>query len=45
MDQLYHQTNRIIQEIQQNFQQLNGPQGDRTNTEYDIQTKIAMVNA
>lgn len=45
MDALYHQTNRIIQEIQQHFQQLNGPQSDLVKVENEIQMKIATVNA
>jgi hypothetical protein len=45
MDELYHKTNKIIQEIQQNFQQLNSNQYDSALIENEIQTKISTVNA
>lgn len=45
MDALYHQTNRIIQEIQRSFQKLNEPNIDVLAVENDIQTKIITVNA
>ncbi|XP_054732057.1 probable Golgi SNAP receptor complex member 2 [Anastrepha obliqua] len=46
MEPLYHQTNRMLQEIEQNFQKLaqtNGP--DTTNVENDIQMKITAANS
>lgn len=45
MEPLYHETNRIIQEIYQTFQLLNNPQADLSNVENQIQVKIASVNA
>lgn len=45
MESLYHETNRIINDIQQCFQQLNNPQVDSSNIENQIQVKIASVNA
>lgn len=44
MDQLYHSTNKIIQEIQQCFQQINTA-GDTAALENEIMTKISVVNA
>ncbi|CAD7006595.1 probable Golgi SNAP receptor complex member 2 [Ceratitis capitata] len=46
MEALYHQTNRMIQEIEQSFQklsQLNGP--NTTDVENEIQMKITAVNS
>lgn len=46
MENLYHQTNRLIHETQQSFQLLNSNhQVDSTQVENDIETKIANVNA
>lgn len=45
MDLLYHETNRLIQETQECFQQLNNPQVETSAVENAIQTKIATVNA
>lgn len=45
MEPLYHETNRLIQEIQQCFQQLNNSQSDSFSVENQILTKIASVNA
>lgn len=45
MESLYHDTNRIIQEIHQCFQQLNNPQADAGMVENQISVKIAAVNA
>uniref|UniRef100_A0A0K8TS74 Putative golgi snap receptor complex member 2-like protein n=1 Tax=Tabanus bromius TaxID=304241 RepID=A0A0K8TS74_TABBR len=45
MEQLYHQTNRLIQETQESFQKLNSPQIDSSLVENEIQTKITAVNA
>uniref|UniRef100_U5EZ35 Putative golgi snap receptor complex member n=1 Tax=Corethrella appendiculata TaxID=1370023 RepID=U5EZ35_9DIPT len=45
MESLYHQTNSLIQEIQQCFQQLNKVGIDTLAVENEIQTKITMVNA
>lgn len=45
MEPLYHDTNRIIQEIHQCFQQLNGVPIDSAMVENQISVKIASVNA
>lgn len=45
MEQLYHETNRIIQETQKCFQELNNPKVDSSFVENTIATKIAAVNA
>lgn len=46
MENLYHQTNRLIQETQQCFQLLNtNSNADSTHIEHDIETKLANVNA
>ncbi|CAD7092917.1 unnamed protein product [Hermetia illucens] len=45
MDTLYHQTNRVIQEIQQHFQLLNSPQANELEVANQIQTKIVSVKA
>lgn len=45
METLYHETNRIIQETQQNFHQLNDSKVDSQSVENSILTKIASVNA
>lgn len=45
METLYHETNRLIQETQNLFQQLNHTNMDTSNVENNISTKIAMVNA
>lgn len=45
MEALYHQTNGVIQEIQQCFQLLNQTVGDNSSVENAILTKIAAVNA
>uniref|UniRef100_A0A1L8DUP4 Putative golgi snap receptor complex member n=1 Tax=Nyssomyia neivai TaxID=330878 RepID=A0A1L8DUP4_9DIPT len=45
MEPLYHQTNKLIQETQACFQQLNSSQGDVGSVESEIQTRIAAVNA
>lgn len=45
MEPLYHETNRVIQEIQQCFQQLNVPQTNSVSVENQILVKIATVNA
>lgn len=45
MEPLYHETNRIINEIQQLFQQLNHAQVDSVLIENQILVKIASVNA
>lgn len=45
MEQLYHETNRVIQEIQQCFQELNNPKIDLSFVENTISTKIVTVNA
>lgn len=45
METLYHETNRLIQETQTLFQQLNHTNMDTSNVENHISTKIAMVNA
>ena len=45
MDALYHTTNKVIQEIQQCFQQLNNPGADWIAVENEILTKITSVNA
>lgn len=44
MEPLYHETNRVIQEIQQCFQQLNVSQTTSV-VENQIVVKIATVNA
>lgn len=45
MENLYHQTNSLIQETQKCFQHLNSGHSDSTQIENEIQTKIASVNA
>lgn len=45
MEPLYHETNRVIQEIQQCFQQLNLSQTNSVSVENQILVKIATVNA
>ncbi|GAB0092345.1 Probable Golgi SNAP receptor complex member 2 [Sergentomyia squamirostris] len=45
MEALYHQTNKLIQDTQQCFQQLNTAHVDLTSVESEIQLKIAAVNA
>lgn len=45
MDALYHSTNKVIQEIQFCFQQLNVPGVDGIAVENEIMTKISAVNA
>jgi len=45
MEALYHATNKIIQEIQHCFQQLNNPGVDSLAVENEILTKIQLVNA
>lgn len=45
MDALYHSTNKVIQEIQYCFQQLNAPGVDGIAVENEIMTKISAVNA
>lgn len=46
MDSLYHQTNRMIQEIEQSFQKLAQISGlDTANIENEIQMKITAVNS
>lgn len=44
MEALYHTTNRLIQEIQGCFQQLEKNSGDTKSIEDEIQTKINEVN-
>lgn len=46
MDSLYHQTNRILQEIEQSFQKLSNITGAQENFEIEneIQMKITAVN-
>jgi len=44
MEALYHQTNKIVQEIQQLFQQLNNFVGDSSGIECEILKKIDAVN-
>lgn len=45
MEALYHSTNKVIQEIQHNFQLLNGPGADAIAIENEILTKTQTVNA
>lgn len=45
MDPLYHATNKLIQEIQLCFQQINNPGVDPVVAENEIMTKISQVNA
>lgn len=45
MEQLYHETNRVIQETQKYFQELNNPKADSAFIENTISTKLATVNA
>lgn len=45
MEALYFQTNSLIQETQQCFQQLSSVRVDSVAVEADIQTKLATVNA
>ena len=47
MEALYHQTNRLIQDIEQSFQklsQISGQAGDNFDVENEIQKKITEVN-
>lgn len=44
MEALYHQTNKLVQEIQQLFQQLNNYVGDSSEIESEILKKIDEVN-
>lgn len=46
METLYHQTNRLVQETQHLFSQLerNPPNLDVEQVEYEIQTKISNIN-
>lgn len=43
MESLYHQTNRLIQDIQQNFQQLEKQPNLAASIESEIQSKIHTV--
>lgn len=48
METLYHQTNSILKEIEENFKRLppfNALSADSSLTENDIQTQIAQVHA
>lgn len=45
MEPLYHATNKLIQEIQLCFQQINNPGVDAIAVENEIMTKISAVNA
>lgn len=47
MEALYHQTNRIIHDIEQSFQKLvqTSGQQDSYEVENEIQTKITQVNS
>lgn len=47
MEALYHQTNRILQEIEQSFQKLVQIPGqpDNYDVENEIQMKITQVNS
>ena len=45
MEALYFETNRLIQDTQGHFQQLNNPRVDTSETEGNILKNIAMVNA
>lgn len=45
MEALYFQTNGLIQETQQCFQQLSLVRTDSGAVETDIQTKLATINA
>lgn len=47
METLYHQTNRILQEIEQSFQKLVHTTGqpDNYDVENEIQMKITQVNS
>lgn len=44
METLYHQTNRLIQETQEYFQQLENNRGDQDVIEKNIQDNITAVN-
>ncbi|XP_058452066.1 probable Golgi SNAP receptor complex member 2 [Malaya genurostris] len=45
METLYFQTNSLIQQTQQCFQQLNNVRVDSVSVEADIQTKLTAINA
>lgn len=46
MEPLYHQTNRMLQEIEQNFQKLAQISGaETTDVENEIQMKITAANS
>uniref|UniRef100_A0A6B2EGH9 Putative golgi snap receptor complex member 2 n=1 Tax=Phlebotomus kandelakii TaxID=1109342 RepID=A0A6B2EGH9_9DIPT len=45
MEPLYHQTNKLIQDTQECFQQLNTSHVDTASVESEIQSKIAAVNS
>lgn len=45
MESLYFETNRLIQDTQGCFQQLNNAQADTSEVESNILRNIAMVNA
>lgn len=45
MESLYFETNRLIQDIQNHFQQLNNVNADTSEVEGNILRNIAMVNA
>lgn len=45
MDELYHKTNKLIQDIQHSFQHLSSSQFDPVVVENEIQTKISTVSA
>ncbi|XP_059618135.1 probable Golgi SNAP receptor complex member 2 [Phlebotomus argentipes] len=45
MEPLYHQTNKLIQDTQECFQQLNNSQVDVASVESEILSKITAVNA
>lgn len=44
MDALYHQTNNLIQQTQQRFQQLEGNAKNVEEIENDIENKIQEIN-
>lgn len=45
MESLYFETNRLIQDVQSCFQQLNNAGADTSEVESNILKNIAMVNA
>lgn len=45
MEALYHQTNRLVQETQQYFQQLERKPPNVDDVENDIQSKIELINS